>query len=548
MILFIISIVITGGVSTDMGSYLNSGNFSFHGSLRSKIYIDKSELITKTNEVLYTEQKYICVSRPRRFGKSMAANMLAAYYDRSENTEELFQNLSISKDRSYKENLNQYDVIKINMQEFLSMSETVEEMLQMLKDYLVSDFKEAFREIQFRDEKNLIQVMKDVFSHTRCPFVILIDEWDCLFREYKQNKEAQKKYLDFLRAWLKDKDYVALAYMTGILPIKKYGSHSALNMFTEYSMTNPREMAEYFGFTEVEVKKLCERFHRNFEETRAWYDGYELVTVDGEEKICYSMYSPKSVVDVMLSGVFDNYWNQTETYEALKSYIKLNFDGLKDAIIRMLAGERVQVNIGTFSNDMTSFQGKDDVLTLLIHLGYLNYHWPDKTVTIPNKEVSQEYINAISTMDWAEVTRSVEDSKMLLEALWNMDEKAVAAGIDKAHRKISILQYNNENALSCTINLAFYFAREYYTIIRELPTGKGFADVCFIPRKIHLDKPAVIIELKWDKTAQGAIRQIKEKQYVHALNEYRGELLLVGINYDKGTKMHTCVIEQMCKE
>ena len=548
MILFIISIVITGGVSTDMGSYLNSGNFSFHGSLRSKIYIDKSELITKTNEVLYTEQKYICVSRPRRFGKSMAANMLAAYYDRSENTEELFQNLSISKDRSYKENLNQYDVIKINMQEFLSMSETVEEMLQMLKDYLVSDFKEAFREIQFRDEKNLIQVMKDVFSHTRCPFVILIDEWDCLFREYKQNKEAQKKYLDFLRAWLKDKDYVALAYMTGILPIKKYGSHSALNMFTEYSMTNPREMAEYFGFTEVEVKKLCERFHRNFEETRAWYDGYELVTVDGEEKICYSMYSPKSVVDVMLSGVFDNYWNQTETYEALKSYIKLNFDGLKDAIIRMLAGERVQVNIGTFSNDMTSFQGKDDVLTLLIHLGYLNYHWPDKTVIIPNKEVSQEYINAISTMDWAEVTRSVEDSKMLLEALWNMDEKAVAAGIDKAHREISILQYNNENALSCTINLAFYFAREYYTIIRELPTGKGFADVCFIPRKIHLDKPAVIIELKWDKTAQGAIRQIKEKQYVHALNEYRGELLLVGINYDKGTKMHTCVIEQMCKE
>lgn len=151
-------------------------------------------------------------------------------------------------------------------------------------------------------------------------------------------------------------------------------------------------------------------------------------------------------------------------------------------------------------------------------------------------------------MDWAEVTRSVEDSKMLLEALWNMDEKAVAAGIDKAHREISILQYNNENVLSCTINLAFYFAREYYTIIRELPAGKGFADICFIPRKIHLDKPAVIIELKWDKTAQGAIRQIKEKQYVDALDEYRGELLLVGINYDKGTKMHTCVIEQMCKE
>ena len=527
-----------------MGSYLNPGSFSFRGSLRSKIYVDKSELIAKINEVLYTEQKYICVSRPRRFGKSMAANMLAAYYDRSENTEELFQNLMISKDSSYRENLNQYDVIKINMQEFLSLSGTIEEMLQMLRDYLLSDFKEAYHEVHFRDEKNIIQVMKDVFSYTKCPFVILIDEWDCLFREYKQDKEAQKKYLDFLRVWLKDKDYVALAYMTGILPIKKYGSHSALNMFTEYSMTNPREMAEYFGFTEEEVEKLCERFDRNFEETHAWYDGYELVKIDGKEKIYYSMYSPKSVVDAMLSGVFDNYWNQTETYEALKAYIKLNFDGLKDAVIRMLAGERVQINTGTFSNDMTSFQGKDDVLTLLIHLGYLSYHWPDKTVTIPNKEVSQEYINAISTMDWSEVTASIEDSRMLLEALWNMDGKAVAEGIDKAHREISILQYNNENSLSCTIHLAFYFAREYYTMVRELPTGKGFADVCFIPRKIHLDKPAVIIELKWDKSAKGAINQIKAKHYVEALKDYQGKLLLAGINYDKDTKKHNCMIEE----
>lgn len=169
-------------------------------------------------------------------------------------------------------------------------------------------------------------------------------------------------------------------------------------MFTEYSMTNPREMAEYFGFTETEVKGLCEKSGRNFEETRAWYDGYELVTVDGEEKVCESMYSPKTVVDAMLSGVFDNYWNQTETYEALKAYIQLNFDRWKNAVIRMPAGERVQINTGTLSNDMTSFQGKDDVLTLLIHLGYLSYHWPDKTVAIPNKEVSQEYINAISTM------------------------------------------------------------------------------------------------------------------------------------------------------
>ena len=383
-----------------MGSYLNPGNFSFRGSLRSKIYVDKSELIVKTNEALCTEQKYICVSRPRRFGKSMAANMLAAYYDRSDNTEELFHNLAISKDKSYKENLNQYDVIKINMQEFLSMSETMEEMLEMLKNYLVADLEETYPKVRFRDEKNLIQVMKDVFSYTKCPFVILIDEWDCLFREYKQNKEAQRKYLDFLRAWLKDKDYVAMAYMTGILPIKKYGSHSALNMFTEYSMTDPGELAEYFGFTEPEVFGLCEKYEMSFEKAKIWYDGYQLVEHKKEKEECHSMYSPKSVVEAMLRHKFGTYWNQTETYEALKIYIQMDMDGLKDSVVRMLAGESVSINIGTFSNDMTTFASKDDILTLLVHLGYLTYNVTDQTVRIPNKEVSQEYVNAISTMSW----------------------------------------------------------------------------------------------------------------------------------------------------
>ena len=530
-----------------MGSYLNPGNFSFRGSLRSKIYIDKSELIAKTNEVLCTEQKYICVSRPRRFGKSMAANMLAAYYDRSEDTEKLFQNLTISKDRSYKENLNQYDVIKINMQEFLSMSETMEEMLKMLKNYLISDFKETYPKVRFRDENNLIQVMKDVFSYTRCPFVILIDEWDCLFREYKQNKEAQKKYLDFLRAWLKDKDYVALAYMTGILPIKKYGSHSALNMFTEYSMTDPGDLAEYFGFTEQEVSELCAEYEMSFEEAKTWYDGYQLVVHQKWRDKYYSMYSPKSVVEAMLRHKFGTYWNQTETYEALKIYIQMNMDGLKDSVIRMLASESVPINIGTFSNDMTTFATKDDVLTLLVHLGYLTYNSIDKTVSIPNKEVSQEYINAISTMNWSGVANAIESSRKLLESLWAMNADAVADGIEKTHEEISILQYNDENSLSCTINLAFYFAREYYTMIRELPAGKGFADICMLPRKHHLDKPAIIIELKWDKNASGALDQIKEKHYGNALKDYKGNLLLVGINYNKTTKKHECIIEAVQK-
>ena len=527
-----------------MGIYLNPGNGLFKIALNSQIFVDKSNLIEVTNRCVGTMQRFVCVSRPRRFGKSMAADMLAAYYGREEDSTELFQNLKIAESESYYQHKNKYDVIKINMQEFLSETSSVEEMINLLRRYLIFDLEEAFGEVRFRDKENLIQVMKDIYASTKRSFVILIDEWDCLFREYQNDKDAQKRYLDFLRAWLKDKEYVALAYMTGILPIKKYGSHSALNMFSEYSMTNPREMAQLFGFTEEEVKELCQKYSRNFEETQAWYDGYELTTMKQNELVTYAMYSPKSVVDAMLSGIFDNYWNQTETYEALKTYIHMNFEGLKDDIVKMLAGEAVPINIGTFSNDMTTFQGKDDVLTLLVHLGYLSYHWMNKTVSIPNKEVSQEYINAISTMNWKEVIDSVEASKKLLEALWNKDAEAVAQGIDKAHREISILKYNDENALSCTINLAFYFAREYYTVVRELPSGKGFADICFIPRKIHKEKPAVIIELKWDKDARGAIEQIKERQYVEALKEYSGNLLLTGINYDKKNKKHECVIEE----
>jgi len=225
----------------------------------------------------------------------------------------------------------------------------------------------------------------------------------------------------------------------------------------------------------------------------------------------------------------------------------MDMDSLKDAVVKMLAGDSVRINTGTFANDMTTFATKDDVLTLLVHLGYLTYDSENETVSIPNKEVSQEYVNAISTMNWHGVMESVQASRRLLEALWSGDADAVAEGIDRAHEEISILQYNDENSLSCTINLAFYYAREYYTIVRELPAGKGFADVYFIPRKLHLDKPAAVIELKWDKSTSGALAQIKEKQYGNALKEYQGDLLLVGINYNKDSKKHECVIERLRK-
>ena len=526
-----------------MGIYLNPGTIEFQESINSEIYVDKTMLIERTNAALRTKQKYMCISRPRRFGKSMAADMLAAYYGKDYDSAALFDGLEISHCETFSTHLNKYNVFKINMQEFLSMTQNVDKMLKVLQKRLIKELKYNYPE--YVDCDNLVFAMQDIFSYTGQSFIVLIDEWDCLFREYKQDEEAQRKYLDFLRVWLKDKAYIALAYMTGILPIKKYGTHSALNMFMEYSMTDPGNMAEYFGFTEKEVENLCIEYGLHIEETKAWYNGYGLYSHNKQEDILYSIYNPKSVVEAMLRHRFGNYWNQTETYEALKIYIQMNMDGLKDAIIEMRADNSVRINIGTFHNDMTTFATRDDILTLLVHLGYLTYDVEKESVRIPNKEVAQEYINAISTMDWKEVISSINNSRKLLEALWNLDSDKVAAGVDKAHEEISILQYNDENSLSCTISLAFYFAREYYTMIRELPTGKGFADICLIPRKIHMDKPAVIIELKWDKSVSGAIAQIKEKKYIDALSEYQGNLILAGINYDKKIKKHSCLVEKV---
>ena len=293
------------------------------------------------------------------------------------------------------------------MQEFLSIAGNIDEMLKKIKSYVIFDLLEEYENVKFRDEENLYQVMKDIFAKTKIPFIILIDEWDCIFREYKNDLESQKKYLDFIRSWLKDQSYVALAYMTGILPIKKYGTHSALNMFSEYSMADPGNMGEYFGFTYEEVRELCDEYNMDLEEAESWYDGYKLVNYSSKGITEISMYNPKSVVEAMLHHKFGTYWNRTETYEALKIYIQMNMDGLKEAVVDMLGGGSVIINTGTFNNDMTTFAVKDDVLTLLVHLGYLSYYEPERTVSIPNKEVSLEYVNAISTMDRHGVAESV---------------------------------------------------------------------------------------------------------------------------------------------
>ena len=519
-----------------MGIYLNPDNEGFLQSIRSEIYVDKTGLIAYTNKYLNTEQKYICVSRPRRFGKSMALKMLAAYYSLGCSSAHLFKGLKIEKDKIFQEYLNQYDVIFLNMQQFLIEAEAGK-VTEYLEQEVLGELQEAYGEILTVQVRGLAAALRKIYARTDRQFIFLVDEWDCVMRERQESEELQKQYLDFLRNLLKDQEFVALAYMTGILPIKKYGIHSALNMFKEYSMTEQFDLEEYTGFTEEEVKELCGRYDMDFSETGSWYDGYRFRKVR-------HIYNPRSVVEAMLNRVLSNYWTKTETYEALKIYMDMDFNGLRADIVHMLGGGRVKVNTYSFRNDMRNFENKDDVLTLLIHLGYLGYDSEREEAFIPNKEIIREFENAMSVGGWSEVMRVLKASEKLLEDTLRGDEESVAGGLDRAHTEVSsILTYNDENSLGCAIGLAYYSARKDYRMIRELPTGRGFADVVFLPLP-HTDRPALVVELKYDKNAESAIQQIKDRQYTQALERYAGELLLVGINYDKEKKAHTCVIER----
>jgi hypothetical protein len=395
--------------------------------------------------------------------------------------------------------------------------------------------------------------------------VVVIDEWDCILREWKADVEGQKVYLDFLRNWLKDKDYIALAYMTGILPIKKYGNHSALNMFWEYSMMYPAQLAQYTGFTSEEVEDLCKKSGRDFNAVREWYDGYYLSDInppkEGEEdeeinepqaSQRYHLYSPLSVIMAIDRGYLGNYWNNTETYEALNIYIQRNYDGLRDAISILMNGGRIKIDTSTYQNDMTTFHNKDDVLSLLVHLGYLGFDNENSEVFIPNKEVMEAFKTSTKNNTyWTESFELLKTSQDLLNATWEGNDAKVAELVEKAHDKAGNKTYNDEAALSYGIQLAYYAAQGYYTDIQELDTGKGYADLAYIPSPHFSEKPVLLIELKYGKDTDAAMDLVRKRNYLDKFIHYKGNILVIGINYDKdipntdpNLKHHTCVIEE----
>lgn len=439
-----------------MGIYLNPGSESFEIAINSQIYVDKTGMLEYLNKIINTEQRFVCVSRARRFGKTMALNMLAAYYGNGGNACDLFSGFKVAKTSLFTKHANQYNVLRLNMLDFLNEADDdVPQMLQIMSEQIIAEVMEAYPECKFTDQKNIFRVLSKAYAHSKRKFVVLIDEWDCLFREKPHDEEGQKRYLNFLRDWLKDKEYVALAYMTGILPIKKYGKHSALNMFREFSMENAGPLTEFTGFTDDEVKALCGKFNMDYDQCKAWYDGYRMYysygSVENGKPVIrqklYEIYSPWSIVEALTNQKFANYWNKTETYEALKNYIMLNMDGLKDTIISLLAGNKKSTNVEKFSNDMATFKSVDDVLALLVHLGYLAYDSNAEEVFIPNNEVRQEFLNSIEDEpEWKTIVSAIEASNTLLRETWNKNDGFIADALENAHFETSNLQYNDENA------------------------------------------------------------------------------------------------------
>ena len=533
-----------------MGIYINIGNAGFQ-SVRNGEYVDKSGLVSIVNSSLFTERRFSCVSRSRRFGKSVAAKMLCAYYDHSCDSRGLFADLEIASDPSFEKHLNKYPVIFLDLTSFISEKKD-DDIVDKMDAALLADVTKAYPNVPVESGDRLMDFLLRVIEATGESFVFIIDEWDAICREYAPGTEVMDRYVGWLRRMFKSQDAVRVfagVYMTGILPIKKYKTESALNNFIEYSMVEPVDMAPYFGFTKDEVKILAEKHHMDFDELEKWYDGYQI----GDE---LSIFNPNSVMQAVRSRRCRSFWAATGSFDAVAHYIQMNYEGLKDDVVRMLAGERCAVDPTGFQNDMSVIRSKDDVLTVLIHLGYLSYDWKESECYIPNREVAGEMVNAVKMNNWSHVADAIEKSKQLLQATLRGDESAVARGVDAAHdENTSILSYNDENSLACVLSIAYYYASNDYIIHRELATGKGFADLVLIPRK-NVDSPAVIIELKYDKAVDTAIEQIHRKNYPAKIAQYlnaegtsqlsplSSHLLLVGITYNRETKQHECRIEK----
>ena len=509
-----------------MGIYLNPENVDFQEVLNSKIYVDKSELIQYTNSVLRTTQKYICVSRPRRFGKSMAANMLTAYYSRGCDSRRLFQGLKIATHPDFEKHLNQYNVIHLNMQNFLSKTQTIEQMIALVTKAVGRDLLRAYPDVDYLDKTILTFMLDDIYQDCQVPFIFIIDEWDCIFRSRKNQLEEQTKYLDFLRDLLKDKSYIALAYMTGILPIKKYGEHSAINVFYEYSMTDASPIEEFTGFTEQEVRQLCEQYNMPFSETKKWYDGYIIGHTEG-------IYNPWSILNYLTDRKLMPYWVNTSSNDLIKLILK-NSATVKEKIEQLLRDEEIEVPINLETVIVGIEQNEENIWGLLLGTGYLkvtgvvDLAMGVYKVKIPNYEIKFLFQNIIR--DWF-------NDKVIGNNLNTILKDLVTLKLDEFEQKFRVLVRQMFSFMDVGENTAenFYHAfvlgmlvglKDSYYVNSNRESGYGRYDIMLEPKDKNGN--SFIMEFKVyreekekdiNDTIENAKKQIEERKYEENLQE-----------------------------
>ncbi|MDO4325709.1 MAG: AAA family ATPase [bacterium] len=533
-----------------MGMFLNSNvpYDVYKGIVEDTYFVDKSELIGELFPALGKMNRYFCITRPRRFGKSVMANMIAAFFEKGMDGTLLFDGLSIARNKNYKTHLNQHNVIFIDFSRVPRDCMSYEQYINRIQNTINQDLAEFYPDINIMAQNTVWDVLLKIFQETKDKFIFVIDEWDAIFHMPFVTEKQQKEYLLFLKNLLKDQVYVELAYMTGVLPIAKYSSGSELNMFLEYDMATKKKFSEYFGFLDCEVDRLFQIYQEETdrpeitrEDLRIWYDGY--YTVKGNR-----IYNPRSIVCALADDELANYWTSSGPYDEIFYYIRNNIEAVRDDLVLMIAGEGVEAEIQNYAAVSMKLNTKDEIYSAMVVYGLLTYK--DGKVFIPNREIMEQFKKLLMSKESLGYVYSLaRESEKMLKATLAGDTKTMAEILKFAHDTESpIFSYNSEIELSAVVNLVYLAARDRYRVEREDKAGEGFVDFIFYPERKGAD--AMILELKVDCTPDEAIQQIKDKNYALRFKgklgekpKYTGKILAVGISYDRKTKEHSCKVE-----
>lgn len=535
-----------------MGNYLNTTSVcdAYSREFHSPYFVDKSLILEQIMTRVETSTNYICITRPRRFGKTVMADMIASFFSSANDAGAVFDKLKIAGSQLYKTYAGKYDVVFISFNELPRRCRSYEQYIERIEDRLIKDLKTAYPKADIQEEDAVWDAFSAVYdSYDSKRFVFVLDEWDFIFHKDFVTERDRKEYVDFLSNLLKGKAYVSLAYMTGILPIAKYSSGSELNMFLEYTMASEELYGEYFGFTEAEVDELYERFIVNQpdprvtrEGLRLWYDGYH--TKEGER-----VYNPRSVVASLTNNNLGNYWTSAGPYDEIFYYIERNTAEVRDDLARMVSGTAVPANVREYAATSMNLATRDEIFSAMVVYGFLSYE--KGYVRIPNKELMDRFRDMlVKEPALGYVHQLAKLSGRMLRATLENDTEVMAEILEFAHNtEVPLLSYNHETDLTAVVNLVYLAARDMYRVEREDKCGTGYVDFIFYP-EVNRKADGIILELKVNDTPENALRQIKDRKYALRFEgklgerpKYQGRVLGVGIAYDKEAKVHSCITE-----